>query len=252
MIAGAPHEVVQPCSFTSEHDYRIGPEIVAVVIGGAALVETDDPEVALLEGFKGADEVDDAGQAEVLGRAGRSFDGHGAERGRAALGEEDSIHAGTLGGTKKGAEVLRIFDAVEGKEQARFFAFEQVFEVEEGALLHDGHHPLVRCGSGEPGEGIARLSAEGDSGCAGQGGDFREAMGVPLVEPLARDADVVEAADAGTESLLDGMQAKKHFHSLQSIVAEEVNRTDNGRVTGSSEWRRGFPVVTAAEGQRWI
>ena len=68
-----------------------------VVVGFAAFVESDDPEVVPLEFFEGADEIDDAGDAQVLGRAGAGFDGNGTEGRGTALGEHDAVNAGTVG-----------------------------------------------------------------------------------------------------------------------------------------------------------
>jgi hypothetical protein len=127
VIAGAAYEVVQSCSFASKHNYGIGPEIVAVVIRSATLVEADTPDIVLFEGFEGADEVDDAGEAEMLGRAGGGFDGDGTEGSGTALGEEDAVDPGSFGGAKDGTEVLRIFNAVESEEEAGFRSFEEVF-----------------------------------------------------------------------------------------------------------------------------
>ena len=117
MIAGAADQIVQPGAFASQDKHGIGPEIVAVVIRGAALVQADAPEVALLEHFEGADEIDDAGEAEVLGGSGRRLDGDGTERGRAALGEQDAVDAGGFGSAEKRAEVLRVFDAIESQDR---------------------------------------------------------------------------------------------------------------------------------------
>ena len=70
VIAGAADEIVEARAFAAEDDDEIAGEVEPVVVGFAALVETDDPEVLALELFEGADEVDDAGDAEVLGCAG--------------------------------------------------------------------------------------------------------------------------------------------------------------------------------------
>ena len=84
MVAGAAHEIVEARAFAAEDDDEIAGEIELVVCGRAAFVEPDDPEVAALELFEGANEVDDAGDAEVLGGSGTGFDrrrGSGERRG---------------------------------------------------------------------------------------------------------------------------------------------------------------------------
>ena len=118
VVAGAADEVVEAGAFAAEDEDAVAGEVELVVVGLAALVETDDPDIALLEVFKSADEVDDAGDAEVLGCSGAGFYGDGAERGGAALGEDDAVDAGAVGYAEERAEILRVFNAVEGEEQA--------------------------------------------------------------------------------------------------------------------------------------
>jgi hypothetical protein len=116
MIAGAANEIVEAGIFAAEDDDKIAGEIELVVCGGAAFVETDDPEIAALELFEGANEIDNTGDAEVLGGSSAGFDGGGAEWSGAALGEENAIDTGSVGDTKKGAEVLRVFNTVERED----------------------------------------------------------------------------------------------------------------------------------------
>ena len=42
----------------------------------------------------------------------------GGDGGAAALGEEDAVYAGSVRGAQEGAEVVGVFDAVEGEEEA--------------------------------------------------------------------------------------------------------------------------------------
>ena len=103
-----------------------------------------------------ADEVGDAGDADVLGGAGGGLGDGRRDGGGAALGQEDAVDAGAVGGAEQRAEVVRVFNAVEGEEEAvaagslARAAGEQVFEVEEGALADEGDGSLVgvgaRCG----------------------------------------------------------------------------------------------------------
>jgi len=121
MIAGAANEIVEAGAFAAEDDDEIAGEIELVVSGRAALgnsrIQADNPEIATLELFEGSNEVDDTGDAEVLGGSGAGFDGSRAERSGAALGEEDAIDAGAIGDAKKRTEVLRIFNTVEREEE---------------------------------------------------------------------------------------------------------------------------------------
>ena len=162
-------------ALTAEDDDEIAGEVELVVVDGAALVETDDPEVVALELFEGADEVDDAGDAEVLGGAGAGFDGRGAEGCGAALGEENAVDAGAIRNAEERAEVLRVFDAVEGEDEASGgFACggtgrEEVFEGKEFLRTDERHYALVRGGFGSEGELLARLVADTNAGLDGIG-----------------------------------------------------------------------------------
>jgi hypothetical protein len=219
MIAGAAYEVVESCSFASKHNHGIGPEIVAIVIRCAALVEADAPDIAFFQGFEGPDEVDDAGKAEMLGGTGRGFDGDGAKGGGAAFGEEDAVDSRSFGGAEDGAEVLGIFDTVEGQDEAGFRAFEEVLGGEEFAFTNDGDDALVAGGSGDAGEGVAGFGSDRDFGGAAEVDDGLEA----LVVSFLRDADMVKTAGTGAEGLLDRVQAVDNFHLTKSNVAEGRN-----------------------------
>ncbi len=230
MIAGAANQVVQAGSFTSEDDYGIGREVIAVVILGAVLIEADDPEMVLFEGFEGANEVNDAGDPEMLGGAGRGFDGDGAQRSGAAFGEEDAIDTGALGRAQKRAEVLRIFHPVERQHEAgrgllagrRFRCCEQIFQSEEVALAHDGDDTLMGRGLGDSGKSLAGLGTDRDGGFPAQGSDGGETRILPTTETLGGDTDMVEAAGPGAQSLFDRVKAVQNLHRCPSLSLPEV------------------------------
>jgi hypothetical protein len=167
--------------------------------------------VFLLHLFERADEVGDAGYADVLGGSGRGF-GYGAgDRGGAAFGDDDSVYSGAVGCAQECAEVVRVFYAVEGKEEAVlavFFGGEEVFDGEEFALADDGEDALVGIGAGEAGELVAGLDGDADVGGAAKFDDAFETF----VATFAGYADVVELAGTGADGLLDGMEAVQNFH----------------------------------------
>jgi hypothetical protein len=163
----------------------------------------------------------------MLGGAGGSFDGDGAEGGGTAFGEKNAVDSGGFGGAENGSKVLRIFNAVEGEDKAGFRSCDEVFGGEEFALTNDGYDALVAGGSGDAGEGIAGFGTDGNFGGAAEVDDGLE----PSVVAFLRNADMVEAAGAGAEGLFDGVQAVDNFHLLKSNVAGRRNRTDNGGVT---------------------
>lgn len=118
MVAGAADKIVETRAFAAKNHHETAGEIELVVGSEATLVETDDPEAAALELFERADEVDDAGDTQVFGGSGTGFDGGGAERRGAALGDEDTVDPGAIGDAKQGAQVLRVLNAVESKDEA--------------------------------------------------------------------------------------------------------------------------------------
>ena len=165
----------------------------------------------LLHLFERADEVGDAGDADVLGCAGGGFGYGGGDGGGASLREDDAVYSGAVGGADEGAEVVGIFDAVEGKEEAVlavFFGGEEVFDGEEFALADDGEDALVGIGAGEAGELVAGLDGDADVGGAAKFDDAFETF----VATFAGYADVVELAGTGADGLLDGMEAVQNFH----------------------------------------
>jgi hypothetical protein len=114
VVAGAADEIVEAGALAAEDEDAVASEVEVVVVGKAAFVETDDPDVLFFELFECADEIDDAGDAQVLGCAGAGFDGCRTEWSGAALGEDDAVDSSAVCYAQKGAEILRVFDAIEG------------------------------------------------------------------------------------------------------------------------------------------
>ena len=220
VVAGAAHEVVQARALAAEDDDEITSEVELVVVGGAALIETGDPEVAALELFEGTNEIDDTRDAEVLGGSGAGLDCGGTERRGAALGEQHAVDAGAVGHAEKSTEILRIFDAVEGEDEARCGGaggrLEEIFEDEEFLRTDEGDDTLVRgsfCGKSEL---VARLLEDTDA-CRAALSDEAFETGIAA---LAGDEDVVKAAAAGLQGFLDRMQAVENFHEFQCTVRD--------------------------------
>jgi hypothetical protein len=210
VIAGFFDEVVEACAFAAKDEDTVGVEVEFGVVGGAALVEAEDPDVFLLHLLEGADEVGDAGDTNVLGGAGGGFGHGGGDGGRAALGDDDAVDTGSVGGAEEGSEVVRVFDAVEGKKKSMLAGGrggEEVFDGEEFALADDGENALVGVGAGEAGELVAWFEGDTDAGGAAEideAGDSGIAAGVAA---LAGDANVFELARAGADGLLDWVEA---------------------------------------------
>src|ERR1035441_2286105 len=118
-----------------------------------------------LEVFEGADQVDDAGDAQGVRSTTAGLDGDRAERRCASLGENHAIDTRAVRYTQQGAEVLRVFDAIEGEEETGrasggsgegCWRLKQVFDGKKFLGAHHGDHALVRGGTGKVSQLVAR------------------------------------------------------------------------------------------------
>ena len=211
MVAGLFDEIVETGTFASEDENAIGFEVEVSVVGGAALVETEDPDVLLLHLLQRADEIGDASDADVLGGPGGGL-GYGAGDGRGtAFGDDDAVYTCAVRGAEESTQVVGVLDAVEGEEEAVLailFGGEEVFDGEEFALADDGEDALMSVGAGEAGELVARLDGDADASGAAKFDHAFEAF----VSTFAGDADVIELAGTGADGLLDRMEAVQNFH----------------------------------------
>jgi len=208
MVAGTADQVVQSCAFSTEDDYRVGREVEPVVILCAALVEAHAPQALLFQRFQSAHQIDDAGEAQMLSGPGGGFDGNRTERGRAAFHDQDAIHSRPLGGAEQCAEVLWIFDTVQGKDETWLGSFKEVFNVQKIAFADDRDHALMGGIGGEPGEGFPGLLTDFDPCFPAKGDNPREAS----VMALPSYADMVESPVSGSKSLFHRMEAEQSFH----------------------------------------
>lgn len=173
----------------------------------------------MFEVFKGADEVDHAGNAEMLGGAGAGLDGHGAERRGTTLGKDNAVHAGAICDAEQGTKILRVFHTIKGKDEAGLLrpagsgrgALEKVFNGEELLGAHQGDDTLMGSGTGELGELLTGLLADAHTGLPA----VRDQAGNAVVMALAGHKDVVKSAPASPERLLDWMQTVENFHKKQ-------------------------------------
>lgn len=209
MVAGTAGEFVEAFAFASEDDDGAGVPVIGVVVDGASLVEADAPDVVLLELLDGADQIDDASDADVLGCAGGGFDGHGAQGGGASLGKDDAIDACAVGGSQECAEVLGIFDPVEGEQEAGggIAGFgDEVFQGEEFAFAHDGNDALVGGGFGHAGELVSIFKTNTNALGSAEIDDALQLLSGAVLLALAADADMIETAIAGPQSFFYRVQ----------------------------------------------
>jgi hypothetical protein len=124
-----------------------------------------------LEFFQSADEVNDASDTQVLGGAGAGLDGCRSQRCGAAFGEDDAVNACSVGYAKQCAEILRIFNAVEGEQEAGCsriggIGYEEIFNGKEFLRADECHDALVSGCFGGDGELFAGVLADADAGLA--------------------------------------------------------------------------------------
>ncbi len=149
----------------------------------------------------------------MLGCAGAGLDGDGAERGRATFGKDDAVDSGSVGYTQKSAQVLRVFNAVEGEEQARGIGLlrrEEVFDGEKLLRADQGHNALVSGSLGELGQLLARFLANADAESAAESDEAGDAG----IFTLAGHENVIKAAASGLKGFFDRMQPVENFHSF--------------------------------------
>ena len=216
VIAGSAHQIMKSRAFPAEYENTIAGEIEVVVIGLAALIQSNDPQIALLEIFQRAHQIDHPRDAQMLRRAGAGLHRRRAERGRSPLGENHAIDAGSVGDTQQCAEILRVFNAVHRENEARLRGFRDRIRLKEilyGKKLlraNHGYHALVSVRSSREGQLLTRLAAYANSGLPALGREVLQ----PLVLPLAGDQHLVNAALASAQRLLDRVQAIKYFHTF--------------------------------------
>lgn len=221
VVAGALDQIMKPRAFAAEDKADVLAEVEVCVVGGAALVEADDPDVLLLHGLEGAGDVDDLGDADVLAGTGRGFCCHSGERRGSALGEDDSVDASPISRAEQGAEIVRIFHAIQSEKEpvaggARG-CLEKIFKGKEFALTEKGDDPLVGIGAAVPRQLVTGFRRDPHTFGARKREDRLEA-GVSASFALAGDTDVVQGAHTRPESLLNGMQAVQNIHTL-SVLA---------------------------------
>jgi hypothetical protein len=211
MVAGAADKIVEACAFASEDEDAVAAEVELVIVGRAAFVEADDPDVLFFQFLQSANEVDDSGDAEMFGGSRAGFYGDRTERCGAAFGEDYSIDAGAIGYAEKCAEILRIFDTVKGEEQAGLRGIrrcEEVFNGQRFLRADESHDALVSRSTGQMREVFAGFLTYAHAGLSAVGDEAREAV----VVTLGGYHDVIEATAAGLECFGNRVYAVENIH----------------------------------------
>ena len=216
MVAGAADKVVQARTLAAKHKHAVAGKVEAVVIGFAALIQSDDPEILALEFFKRAHQVHNASNAKMLCRTRACFNGDRTERRRPALGEHYSVHSRAVGNPQQRAKVLRVFNAIESQNQASLCGritgacgrLEEVFNGEELLRAHKSDYALMRGRFGHRGQLLAAFLANAHPGIAALSHKPLQ----PRIMTLIGHQHMVKAAAAGSQGLLNRMQAIQNFH----------------------------------------
>jgi hypothetical protein len=215
VVAGAADEVVETGAFTAQDEDAVAGEIELVVVGCAALVESDDPDVLALKFFERANQVDDPRDAEMFSRACAGLGCGRADWSRAPFGEDNAIDSRTVGYSQEGSKILRVFNTIKREEKTGRAGMsggglEQILKGQRFLRTNQRDHALMRGGSGKLSELFARFLANTHASLTAFGHEARE----PVILALESDNNVIKAATASLERLLHRMKAVENFHAL--------------------------------------
>lgn len=218
-------------TFAAQDKADVLAKIEVGVIGCAALVQTNDPDVLLLHGFEGARDVNNLGDADVLAGACRGFGRDWGKWRRSTLGKDYAVDAGAVCGTEECTEIVGVLYPVEGEKKPvagrAGRGLEQIFEGEELALAQEGDDALVSVGAAVTSELIAWLGGDANAFGTGKGENRIEAW-IATCFPLAGHTDVIQRARTGSEGLLNRVQAVQNIHRFSvlaqppSVLADEA------------------------------
>ncbi len=186
--------LVQAFTFGAKNHRAIHLVIDLVVALSAALIQADDPNIAVLQLFERARDVGHACDGQMFGSSSRSLDRGACQSRGAPLGDDDSVSACAIGGANQRAQVVRIFDPVEHNDEAVLAAMLLQQRVDVGILFSGGDRDDALMGVGV-GQAI-KLFAWKKAHLHAAGAAIVNQALHPFVMPLARDADVLEAARA--------------------------------------------------------
>src|SRR5688500_14041680 len=166
------------------HDDRDGSAQVGIPGGcGRLLVGGDEPEAAGLELVDRLADGRQPREEQVLARAGARLHRGGAERGRAALGEDHPVDPRRLRGAKQGAEVRRILEVLEHENErvtlCRPCVRHDLIEPRPSTLGDLEQDSLVAVEPGESGHLVGRHPVDEKVQPAGGVGDGAQRRGGP-------------------------------------------------------------------------
>ena len=179
--------------------------IERVVALGAALVESNRPDVLFLQVIERARDVDHPRHRQMLGGSSRSLDDRPGYARRAPIGNDGPVHSGAVGRAQQGPQVVRIFHSVQHQQEDVFAAAfgDQIVDAGKRLPRSECHHSLVRVGAGCAVDLLARNKAHRNSLVPAVVDDALHAG----IGAVAADGYVVEAALPRLQRLADRMNA---------------------------------------------
>jgi hypothetical protein len=128
--------------------------------------------VLLFQKLERSNQIRNSRNSNVFRRSCRGFGYGRGYGGGSALGQNDAVDAGAIGGPEERSEVVGVFDTIEGEEEAILSGFagcwlvrsEEVFDSEEFSFSNNGQYALVGISAGEPGELVPGLERYADAG----------------------------------------------------------------------------------------
>jgi len=179
---------MQAFAFAAHYNHGVVGEFDGIVGGFAALVETVDEVAHVLERAQGLVDIGGANYRQMFKRPGRGF-GHGfGESGGAAFRHYDRARSGRVRGANDGAEVMRIFHAIEHNDQRRMRGY--VFEFRVLLFRAERDDALMGFDARETVHRAAIFKADRRASVAGEIDDFLHAT----AGQSARHEDAFEGA----------------------------------------------------------
>src|SRR5437868_11418041 len=209
-------------AFGSQHDDAIHSIVKFVIAAIAALVETNDPETALLHFLKCACQVDYACDVHVLGSSSRCLCHRWINSRSPAFRNHNSICSGSISGADQCAEVMGILYSIEHDDKAvlSFFMSEDFIQFGVVFAGYDRDYSLMRLGSCETVELFARYEAQRDALFSRQI-DHRLQS---LIVTLARDFHMIERPAARKQSLFHGMDSVENVHGNEFTACQSARQ----------------------------
>src|SRR5262249_34460095 len=116
-VAVLPDQPGDALSLAADDDGEWALEVACVIDVFSFRIQPGHPESGILELFQRAGEILDAHYGQESYRAGAGFCHYGSDLGGPTLRNKQRFHTGAFGYTDDGAQVVRIFDAVQNADR---------------------------------------------------------------------------------------------------------------------------------------